>query len=102
MRALTQKTESQIYGQLPVPTRDEMMTKTQAIVEQKVQIVRTVKEEIERAYAAFPSERKEQFRSEYEAAMTDITNIEERVRFGFAYPERGEDLDFGVWDPCAY
>jgi hypothetical protein len=100
LRALTEKTESQIYGPLPEALRQEMIKKTHAVVDKKVLIVQTVRTAIEHAYTAFPDERREQLRSEYEASMTDITNIEERVRFGFAYPEPGSTkiltLVFGI------
>lgn len=87
LRALTIEMESEIYANLPEPQRSNMRQEVRRLVEQKLSMVKAVRSEIEKAYGSFSEHRKTHLRTEYEAAMRDITNIEERATYGFAYPD---------------
>jgi hypothetical protein len=85
LRALIRNIDSQVVSSLPESQRSNALEEYHRLREQKLARVKAVRSEIEKAYRSFSKERQARVRSEYEATMRDISNIEERAQYGFAY-----------------
>jgi len=97
---LVEKVETEVFLGLPEPERSRAVKQRRMLDQRKRGMVEAVGIELEKAYYALPEERRRLHKSGYGAAMKDLTNILERVTYGFGYidpkAQQTKLLAFGI------